>query len=167
MVIRMKPEIQAARELLKDLTPLKTDCGAYCGGACCKSDSADEEGMLLFPGEEAAYCDCAWARVKPAQFEGLSQAHILVCDGRCPRDERPLACRLFPVAPHKTAGGFKAALDRRAFAVCPLAGYGMSAFDRAFANACTQAFDALSQDDECREYLTAWSALMDEYARGL
>ena len=90
----MKPEIQAARELLKDLTPLKTDCGAYCGGACCKSDSADEEGMLLFPGEEAAYCDCAWARVKPAQFEGLPQAHILVCDGRCPRDERPLACRL-------------------------------------------------------------------------
>ena len=43
----------------------------------------------------------------------------------------------------------------------------MSAFDRAFVNACTQAFDALSQDDECREYLTAWSALMDEYARGL
>ena len=90
--------------------------------------------MLLFPGEEAAYCDCAWARVKPAQFEGLPQAHILVCDGRCPRDERPLACRLFPVAPHKTADGFKAALDSAR--ICePSAGRVRHERDRAFVNA--------------------------------
>ena len=28
----------AARELLESVTPLRQDCGRYCGGACCESD---------------------------------------------------------------------------------------------------------------------------------
>lgn len=160
----VKPEINTALALLNDLTPLKYDCGEYCdGGACCASDYPAEEGMLLFPGEEELYSDCAWADIKPAQFEGLDDARILVCNGRCRRSKRPLACRLFPLAPHMSKGRFTAAIDRRAFAVCPLVGYGISAFDRAFVKACEQAFDVLAQDDECRKYLEAWSALMDEY----
>ena len=30
--------VRAARELLESLTPLKTDCGRLCEGACCKGD---------------------------------------------------------------------------------------------------------------------------------
>ena len=163
----MKAEILSARALLDALTPLKTDCGAVCGGACCQSDSEDEQGMLLFPGEEELYAECDWARVLPARFEGLESAHMLVCRGRCPRDERPLCCRLFPLSPRAAGGAYSVRIDRRAFAVCPLAGYGMSAFDRGFVRACAQAFDMLARDDDCRRYLDAWSALMDEYERGL
>ncbi len=163
----MKPEIIKARELLNVLTPLKCDCGTYCGGACCQSDNADESGMLLFPGEEELYSSSTWARIVPAGLPAQYDALMLVCSGRCPRDERPLACRLFPIAPHMEADGFKAVPDRRAFAVCPLMQYGMGAFDRAFVKACEQAFSVLAGDSECRAHLKALSDLMDEYARGL
>ena len=43
--------LERAYALLEELTPLTTDCGAVCGGRCCQ-ESADSEGMLLFPGEE-------------------------------------------------------------------------------------------------------------------
>ena len=36
--------VMAARDLLEQVTPLRTDCGRYCGGACCLSD---EDGLSL------------------------------------------------------------------------------------------------------------------------
>ena len=30
--------VSAARALLQNLTPLKTDCGRLCQGACCQGD---------------------------------------------------------------------------------------------------------------------------------
>ena len=88
--------VLAARELLENLTPLKTDCGRLCRGACCQGDEAT--GMLLFPSEEALYEGCAFARVVPTDFSlGGTPAQLLVCDGRCDRKNRPLACRLFPL----------------------------------------------------------------------
>ena len=59
--------VKAARELLKDLTPLKTDCGRLCQGACCQGDEGT--GMLLFPGEDALYAACDFARVTPVTDE--------------------------------------------------------------------------------------------------
>ncbi len=162
----MKPEIARARALLDALTPLATDCGAYCGAACCRADG-DAQGMLLLPGEAGLYADCDFAQVQPAAFAGLAAPEMLVCQGWCRREERPLCCRVFPLAPRATLQGFDVRIDRRAFAVCPLAGYGMAAFDRRFVAACREAFNALAQDAECRAYLIAWSRLMDEYARGL
>ncbi|MEG1472022.1 MAG: hypothetical protein RSD76_06230, partial [Clostridia bacterium] len=47
--------LSAARELLADVTPLKTNCGKLCGGACCQADESGENGMLLFPFEETFY----------------------------------------------------------------------------------------------------------------
>ena len=45
--------VKAARDLLENVTPLPTDCGAFCSAACCKDDPDYEtSGMLLFPGEE-------------------------------------------------------------------------------------------------------------------
>lgn len=163
----MTDKILAARALLERLTPLKSDCGIYCGGACCASESDDERGMLLFPGEEELYLGCDFAKIEPAEFYGIPHAKILVCEGDCPRDMRPLCCRIFPIAPQQKASGFGVRLDRRAFAVCPLCGYGASAFDKDFVNACREAFNLLAMDKYCRAYLVAWSALMDEYARGL
>ena len=34
----MLPEsLVAARKLLEEITPLQTDCGLVCGGACCQT----------------------------------------------------------------------------------------------------------------------------------
>ena len=50
----MLPEsLVAARKLLEVITPLQTDCGLVCGGACCQTHPGEETGMLLFPGEAA------------------------------------------------------------------------------------------------------------------
>ena len=149
--------VLAARELLKTPTPLKADCGRLCDCACCKGDEAT--GMLLFPGEEALYEDCAFARVIPASFllAGRS-ALLLVCDGACDRDERPLACRLFPLFLRFGAEGeTKVRIDARARAVCPLCDYGIKALDPAFRAAARQAYDLLLEDADCRAYLKALS----------
>ena len=164
----MTDKILAARELLRDLTPLRTDCGAYCEGACCRSEGEEEQGMLLFPGEEELYADCDFARVIPAQFAGIEDARVLVCDGHCRREERPLCCRLFPVAPRALKSGrIDVQTDRRAFFVCPLAGHGIAALDSAFVDACRDAFALLAQDERCLEYIKAWSRLMRQYRQGL
>ena len=44
----MFPEsLVAARKLLEEITPLQTDCGLVCGGACCQTHPGEETGMLL------------------------------------------------------------------------------------------------------------------------
>ena len=145
--------VLAARELLKELTPLKTDCGRLCGGACCEGD--DATGMLLFPGEDALYEGCDFARVIPADFGlGGEDVNLLVCTGRCERGNRPLACRLFPLfLTFKEDGVTKMRLDRRAKAVCPLTDYGIKSLDSDFKQAARQAYDLLLEDNRCAAYL--------------
>ena len=145
----------AARELLENLTPLKTDCGRLCQGACCRGD--ETTGMLLFPGEEALYQDCSFARVVETDFSlGGSPALLLVCDGTCDRKNRPLACRLFPLF-LRFRGDQSPVLrmDVRARAVCPLTDYGMGALDPAFRQAARQAYALLLEDEACAAYLKA------------
>lgn len=147
--------VLAARELLNHLTPLKTDCGRLCQGACCQGDEAT--GMLLFPGEEALYEDCAFARVVPTGFSlGGTPAQLLVCDGRCDRKNRPLACRLFPLfLKFREDQTPVLRMDARARAVCPLTDYGMRALDPEFKQAARRAYDLLLEDEVCAAYLKA------------
>ena len=62
-----KEALLAARDLLEQVTPLSTDCGALCGAACCQ-DSPDEDsvaGMLLFPEEAPLYArQGAWMELR-------------------------------------------------------------------------------------------------------
>jgi len=145
--------VLAARELLRELTPLKTDCGRLCSGACCEGD--ENTGMLLFPGEEALYENCAFARVIPADFAlGGEDVKLLVCSGRCERENRPLACRLFPLfLTFKEDGVTKLRLDRRAKSVCPLTDYGIKSLDPDFKQAARKAYDLLLEDARCAAYL--------------
>ena len=147
--------VLAARELLESLTPLKTDCGRLCQGACCQGDEAT--GMLLFPGEEALYEGCAFARVVPTDFSlGGTPAQLLVCDGRCDRKNRPLACRLFPLfLKFREDQTPVLRMDARARAVCPLTDYGMKALDPEFKQAARRAYDLLLEDKVCAAYLRA------------
>ena len=145
--------VLAARKLLETLTPLKTDCGRLCQGACCQGDEAT--GMLLFPGEEALYANCAFARVMPTGFSlGGLPARLLICDGHCERAMRPLACRLFPLTlTFKPDGSTRLRMDARAKSVCPLTDYGIRALDPDFRQAVRRAYDLLLQDPVCAAYL--------------
>ena len=145
--------VLTARNLLEKLTPLKTDCGRLCQGACCQGD--EKTGMLLFPGEEAFYENCTFTRIIPAGFMlGGKDVLLLVCNGTCDRENRPLACRLFPLfLKFKEDGITKLRMDVRAKAVCPLTDYGIKALDTDFKQAARKAYDILLEDEDCAAYL--------------
>jgi hypothetical protein len=137
-----------ARVLLGHLTPLKTDCGLVCGRACCAPDEDGQGGVQLFPGEMELYRHSPWARV---------HSGILYCDGTCPRDERPLGCRIFPLTPYrKESGAMGVRVDRRAFAMCPLARWGVRGLDPDFAAAALRALCEIDKTPDGRKFLNEW-----------
>lgn len=154
----MLPEaIREAREILADLTPLKTDCGLTCGGACCQSLPGETTGMLLFPGEEAYYEGLPGYRMTQTDHGTL-----LTCSGRCDRADRPLSCRLFPLLPLLRPDGVKVATDLRARTVCPLAKQGKDALRPEFVAAVRQIGRILAQDEGQRAFLLRLTEMQDE-----
>lgn len=149
--------LRKAREMFDDLTPLRTDCGLTCGGACCRSLPGEETGMLLFPGEEAYYAGLEGYRLQPTE-----QGTLLICSGRCERGDRPLSCRLFPLLPLLREDGVKVATDLRARAVCPLAHQGKDALLPEFVAAVRQAGWLLAEDEVQRELLARLTRHQDE-----
>ncbi len=140
-----------AREMLSDVTPLKTDCGRVCGGACCQSDEDGQGGMLLFPGEERLY-DPLPPGWRLERDDGVCPgALLLICDGACDRGLRPLSCRLFPLLP--TPKGCR--MDRRAWAVCPLMESGKQGLNPAFVHAVKAAGQILYACPEHEAFLSA------------
>ena len=145
----MNAAVFDAREKLKNVTPLKRDCGRICGARCCRSLDGEETGMLLFPGEEKAYAGKEGWKILDA-----AAGKLVICPGRCERDERPLSCRLFPLLPLTGDDGtVRAAVDLRAAAVCPLARQGMNAMDPAFTEAVREAGERLAEEDELALFL--------------
>lgn len=149
-----------ARALLEDLTPLKSDCGRRCGQACCRSQTGEPQGMLLFPGEEDFYRDRPGYRMLPC-----AQGTLLVCDGHCRREERPLSCRLFPLLPLVRGNAVAPAMDRRGRGICPLVRQGLEALDPAFVAAVTQVGERLLTEPVQASFLRALTAEQDEWAR--
>ena len=153
-----------AREHLRDLTPLKSDCGRICGAACCRplqeGGAGENTGMLLFPGEEEAYTDCAsWT------IQATAQGLMVICNGVCRREERPLSCRIFPLLPVFRNGKIHAVTDQRAKAVCPLARQGRSALDPAFREAVREAGEQLAGDKEQAAFLRRLTEEQEELKR--
>ena len=146
--------IQAARNLLVNITPLKADCGKRCGAACCQPDESGQGGMLLFPGEEALYPDGPeWATITDSGLRAQDNpVYFFTCKGTCPREERPLSCRIFPLTPVVKDGALSIDLDVRAWPVCPLMTYGIQGFSREFTAAVHAAMHLLWEDDACRAY---------------
>ncbi|MCL2811866.1 MAG: hypothetical protein FWD25_08255 [Clostridia bacterium] len=142
-----------ARQLLREVTPLKADCGRICGAACCQpypAQDGEASGMYLFPGEERLYGpDDTWAQVLPTDWV----APLLVCQGTCPRERRPLACRLFPLCARPEGEGFALRLDPRAWPVCALMPHGLAGLDPAFVAAAKAAFTVLWADEEQKAFL--------------
>lgn len=148
--------IHAARALLETVTPLQRDCGLACAAACCRPDADGQGGMLLFPGEEALYTPAPdWAAVTDSGIKALGRPLLfLTCDGHCPRSNRPLACRIFPLTPlAEEGGGVTVALDVRAWPVCPLMPHGVGGLSRTFVAAAAAASSLLWADEACRAYI--------------
>ena len=156
----MSNVLERAYALLEDITPLTTDCGAVCDGRCCR-ESADSEGMLLFPGEEALLADTDFT-IRPA--EG---GYLLTCDGTCDRTKRPLACRMFPLFPILTEEGrIQAVYDPRGFRMCPLVRECAHVpLDRDFVRAVRRAGRVLAEDSACAAFLRLQSEEITELNR--
>ena len=154
----MDAAVSAAREKLKQVTPLKRDCGRICGARCCRPLEEEETGMLLFPGEAEAYaCKPGW------EVRRTARGDLLLCPGACGRDERPLSCRLFPLLPLiGDDGEIRVVTDLRAKAVCPLARQGKSAMDPAFIAAVREAGEILSAADEQAVFLDVLAEEQEE-----
>lgn len=154
----MNESLRRARALLRDVTPLKSDCGLCCGHRCCESAEAEATGMLLFPGEEAYYAGRPGYTLREAR-----QGTLLICDGSCRREERPLACRMFPLLPVVREDGVKVAVDLRAKSVCPLARQGRSAMSEAFIQSVREAGRLLCEDEAQRTFLLMLTHTQDEW----
>ena len=141
--------LREARDMLAEVTPLKSDCGRVCGARCCGSMEGEETGMLLFPGEEDFYEDMEGWRMLPAGEEIL-----LICPGECDRNDRPLACRIFPLLPIPTEDGVSVRTDERARGLCPLTRQGKAGMDPAFVEAVARAGEILLRDPDHRAFLT-------------
>lgn len=83
--------IYKAYEYLSDVTPLSYDCGKLCGQLCCKGN--DNDGMLLFPGEEKIFENLEGFSV---YYDNRYESLCVRCNGKCDRKLRPLSCRIFP-----------------------------------------------------------------------
>ena len=156
----MNKHLERAYALLEELTPLTTDCGAVCGGRCCR-ESADSEGMLLFPGEETLLAGDGYT-IRPADGGWL-----LTCGGTCDRARRPLACRIFPLFPYVTAEGrVKAVYDPRGYRMCPLVRECAHVpLERDFVRAVRMAGRILMSDPACAAFLRQNSREIDELNR--
>lgn len=103
--------------------PLSYDCGSLCDRKCCSGTESD--GMLLFPGEEYLYLSIKnnWFGIKDSDL-CLSDGYkikYLVCNGSCPREYRPLSCRIFPLIPYiNEFGRMDFRLDLRSLGICPI-----------------------------------------------
>lgn len=150
----------ASRALLADETPLRRDCGALCGKACCQADEEGKGGVYLFPGEEeiirrAGY-EIVEARMPPSNFS----VKLLHCGGHCRRAERPLGCMIFPLTPRvRPDGAVTVDFDLRARPLCPLPRDGLRGLRRPFVDAAARSMALIAADEEGLRFLRAWQAL--------
>lgn len=104
-----KTTFQIIYNLLDSVSPISEDCGLLCGAACCLCTDEDM-GIYLLPGEEKMFTRkedwLSWDWLDTDKYEFPESWHgkvpFLICKahGHCPRNERPIQCRTFPLAPH-------------------------------------------------------------------
>ena len=149
-VMKMDKEIlNQALKLLENVTPLNTDCGLLCSGACCKDNGEAGSGVWLLPGEEDISHD--WADTKGTKTPVTQTEFTMIyCRGMCERDKRPFLCRIFPLSPFYSEKKccWSVRMDRRAAALCPLFAYGVRGLKPEFVEACREAVKLISEDEE-------------------
>lgn len=152
-----------AYQILNHTTPLEADCGLLCDARCCLSEGDEECGMYLFPGEEVMFRDAGdWVRIEESDFiSGGKSVPILFCEPPCPRDLRPLACRIFPLVPYLKNDEFRIIKDPRGRGMCPLFWAEESQFSDAFVKKTDYVCRFLLRIPELRQYIADLSEILD------
>ena len=111
----------------------------------------------------------AWYRIIASDFTyDDTRVNILTCPGKCVRDERPLACRIFPLAPYQKKKGdkLKIIVDPRSFSVCPLSKREYARYiDSGFHHRVERTFRFLNMFEPIHRFIEEMSYQMDEYNR--
>lgn len=163
---------QTAYQILNKPTPLRFDCGKLCGRACCQNldcdtEAGEDSGMYLFPGEEMLLQSAAFLEIIPVHFEFSpgSPIFLATCKGRCDRNLRPLACRIFPLTPYLTEKDILVIrMDPRAIPICPLAqDPDRNNLHPDFVNNVRKTCRILIADPLIKDYITGLSRMFDEY----
>lgn len=169
--------ILKAEELYKSIynfwgntTPLFGDCGDLCEKACCESDDCgdDETGMYLFPGEKALFLSHPNFKVISSDFTYKNKtADIVICNGPCTRNARPLSCRIFPLIPYfRKNSGLKIIIDPRAKHLCPLAQRkALPYLNPDFLRKVEKTFRMLIHFPEVRDFLEGLADILDDYLK--
>lgn len=155
----MREPLLKARELLRDVTPLKTDCGLMCGHACCACDEDGQGGVWLLEEEEEQLKARDWVQIIPD-----GDINMLMCRSLCDRDMRPFFCRIFPLIGVVRKGKWDVRMDRRAWAVCPLMSGGIRGLDPQFVSAAREAVTVLAADEAYEKALRKWARLERAFA---
>ena len=157
----MKIENKSLREayaLLENATPLgNTDCGLACGAVCCTEKTGDS--MELFPYEKEIFSSLNGFEVVDGEVP------LVKCNGSCSREQRPLACRIYPLFPlvvnEDGEQKIRVVYDPRASKACPLAG-GKIRLDRRFVRAVRRTGKYLLRDSASKQYLKETSEYLAE-----
>ncbi len=141
--------IKKAYEFLENVTPVKYDCGKICNKKCCTGN--DNDGMLLFPGEEEIFYQNENFEV---YFDNRYDNLAVRCKGHCRRNERPLSCRIFPylIYAEEKSDKHSVAPDIRALEFCPLISEKYE-FDRKFLRALRIASRKLCENSEISDFV--------------
>jgi len=144
-----------AWSILEDITPLKDqDCGQLCQAKCC-SDWKKDIGIYLYPGEECMVCrndnTFSWEIHSSEDYEFCpswqGEYYFLRCSGHCNRLNRPLQCRLFPLAPLLMPSGKLAMfMPEEYLEVCPLIEKGIAGLNPEFISSCLAVWRILLKD---------------------
>jgi len=153
--------------ILRNITPLPSDCGRICGKKCCSAQTGS--GIYLFPGEEDFFRqEESWCNVQThpegvQHFTGRGTI-LLSCNGICPREKRPLACRLFPLAPYlDKSGSLEIRFDKDLLFICPLVRLGdIDILNPAFRDGVRQVWEELLKNSRILENVRLYSARIDE-----
>ncbi len=150
-------------DLLEKETPIKHyDCGKLCLKKCCGGTLNDS--VFLFPGEKELFCENSFEIIKTQANYGLE---ALLCQGKCSRKQRPLACRIFPLFPLATRVNKKTEIsvvfDPRALRICPLS-ENMSVISHSYVRSVRRAGKYMLMDEKLHNYLLLLSEELREYA---
>ena len=158
MSAKLRTLMEQAYAIIGDSTPVRADCGKLCGKACCDGD--EDIGMLLFPGEAVMLSRIPYFEVSRIDYMD-EKTWFLACNSPCDRDLRPLACRIFPLAPHVDEQGHVTALpDPRGKRMCPLADG--KYLDKSFRRRVEKAFQLLAGDPKMLAFMRLLSEELED-----
>lgn len=105
-------------DLTSNTVPRRFDCGELCNKLCCQNLSTNDipTGMNLLPHER----DFLIYNGAEYSYSATKDGDFVVCNGKCDRNLRPFACRIFPYYIKISENKILLKKDLRAANVCPL-----------------------------------------------